>query len=221
MAEQIELEVSPRQVMGKATKRLRKAGIIPANIYGHKQAPQAVQLEALAFERLRRSHGTRNIITLRLPGRARAQTALIRRVQRDPITGAVLHIDFFRVSLRERIHVKVPLRFVGESPGVKNEGGVLIHPLDTLEIACAASDIPDYLEVDISSLAEIDDALHARDIKLPANVTLLTDPDETVAKVTVTRAEIAEEAEEAAGEAEAAAPAAEAAGQPAEAGGGQ
>jgi large subunit ribosomal protein L25 len=203
MTQQTVLQISSRKVTGKATKRLRKSGIIPANISGHKEPSQAVQVEALAFEALKRAHAATGIITLRLSGSGRAQTALVRRVQRDPRSGKILHIDFSRVSLTERITMKVPLRFVGEAPAVKAEGGVLLHLLDALEVECTASDIVDYIEVDISSLTEIDSILHAEDAKLPANFTLITDPNEGIAKVAATRAEKAEEAAEAAEAAEA------------------
>ena len=194
MAQQTELEVAPRKVLGKASKRLRKAGIIPANIFGHHEESQAVQIAAAAFKRLQRSHHAAGIIALRMPGATDGQTVLIRHVQHDPRTGNVIHVDFFRVSLTERIDVKVPLRFVGEAPAVKNEGGVLLHLLDTLEVECSAADIPEYLEVDVTSLAEIDDIIHAADVPLPANFTLITDPGEGVAKVAATRAELPEEA---------------------------
>ncbi len=200
MIQQTVLQISPRKITGKATKRLRKSGIIPANISGHKEESQAVQVEAHAYETLRRTHGTTGIITLRFADNDRVQTALLRRVQRDPRTGKILHIDFSRVSLTERITMKVPLHFVGEAPGVKDEGGVLLHLLDALEVECTASDIVDYIEVDVSSLTEIDSILHAEDAKLPANFTLITDPNEGIAKVAATRAEKAEEAAEAAGE---------------------
>ncbi len=211
MAQEIELQISPRVVMGKATKRLRKQGIIPANIFGHKEKSQAVQVEELAFEALRRTHRSKSIISLRIAGDRRTETALVRRIQRDPRSGKILHIDFYRVSLTERITIKVPLRFVGEAPGVRNEGGVLLHVLDALEVECAAQDIVEYIEVDISPLAEVDATIHAEDIQLPANYTLITDPKEVVAKVAATRAEVAEEAAEVAATAEA--PAAEATGE--------
>ena len=207
MPQTTELLISPRQIRGKATKRLRKAGIIPANIFGHKEESQAVQLEATAFEALRRAHRLTSILSLRMDGSRRVQTALVRHVQRDPRTDKILHIDFFRVSLTERITIKVPLRFVGEAPGVKNENGVLLHLLDALEVECTAQDIVDYLEVDVSPLTEIDSMLHASDVPLPPNFTLITDPNEAVAKVAATRAEKAEEAAEAAAPAEAPAPA--------------
>jgi len=204
MAEQLELEVSRREITGKAAKRLRKAGIIPANIFGHQEASQSVQVEAVAFERLRRSRAAKGIITLRMPDSKGVQTALIRHIQHDPRSGKVIHVDFFRVSMNERLNVKISLRFVGEAPAVKSESGVLLHLMDTLEVECMAGDILEYLEVDITPLAEIDAILHAEDVKLPANFTLITDPKEGVAKVAATRAEKVEEAEEGA----AAAPAA-------------
>src|SRR5229473_4520624 len=196
MTQETVLQISPREVTGKATKRLRKSGIIPANISGHKEESQTVQVEALAFEALKRAHGATGIITLRLSDSNRAQTALVRRVQRDPRSGKILHIDFSRVSLTERITMKVPLRFVGEAPAVKDEGGVLLHLLDTLEVECTASDIVDYIEVDISPLTEIDSMLHAEDVQLPTNFTLITDPKEGIAKVAATRVEKVEEAAE-------------------------
>jgi len=196
MAEQLELEVSRREITGKAAKRLRKAGIIPANIFGHQEASQSVQVEAVAFERLRRSRAAKGIITLRMPDSKGVQTALIRHIQHDPRSGKVIHVDFFRVSMNERLNVKISLRFVGEAPAVKSESGVLLHLMDTLEVECMAGDILEYLEVDITPLAEIDAILHAEDVKLPANFTLITDPKEGVAKVAATRAEKVEEAEE-------------------------
>lgn len=204
MAQQTELEISRREVMGKAVKRLRKEGIIPANIFGHNEASMAIQIDAGAFERLRRSHGSRSVLTLRMSGTKSTQTALIRHVQREPQTSKIIHVDFFRVSLSERIRVKVPLHFTGEAPAVKTENGVMLHLLDAIEIECVARDIPEYLEVDVSGLTEIDAILHASDVKLPANFTLITDPEEGIVKVAATRAEVAEEAAEAAAASEAA-----------------
>ncbi len=191
MAQQTELEATPRTVLGKATKRLRKAGLIPANIYGHKEAPQAIQIDAIAFERVRRAHGARNIIVLRLPN-AVTETALIRHVQHQPRSGHVLHVDFTRVSLTERVESRLPLHFVGEAPGVKLQGGVLLHLLDALTVECQARDIVEHLDVDISSLTDIDSTLHASDVRLPANYTLLTDPAEPIVKIDAPRVELPE-----------------------------
>ena len=197
MAKQTELAVTHREITGKAAKNLRKAGLIPANIYGHKEASEAVQVNAVDFEALRKARKTTGIISLNLGDGSGAQTALVRQVQRNPINGKILHIDFFRVSLTERILMKVQLHVVGEAPGVKNENGVLLHLLDTLEVECAAQDIVNSFEVDVTSLEHIDDTLHASDVKLPEGFKLITDPEEGIVKIAATRAEKVEEAEEA------------------------
>lgn len=203
-AKQTELAIQRREKMGKAVRELRREGLIPANIYGHKEASLAVQLSALDYDTLRRAHKTTGILALRMDGAA-PQTALVRHVQRHPVTGKIQHIDFFRVSMTERIQVRVALHFVGEAPGVKLEGGVLLHLLDALEVECAAQDIVDSIDVDISSLADIDDMLQAKDIKLPSGYKLITNAEEPVAKVAATRAEVEEEAAAEAEAAEAAA----------------
>jgi large subunit ribosomal protein L25 len=207
MAQQVELEIAPREVTGKAVRHLRKDGIIPGNIFGHKEPSFAVQLDAVAFDQLHRKHGTRNIIRLRLPD-ASTQTALIRRVQRDAVTGHVLHVDFSRVSLEETVDVKIPLHFVGESHAVKNLNGVLLTLVDALEVDCRADAMVDALEVDISPLEGFDSVLHAKDIKLPRNYKLVTDPDEPVVKVAPPKIEVPEVEAEAAPAAEEAAPSA-------------
>lgn len=204
MAKPTELAVSPREATGKAAKRLRKTGLIPANIFGHGAEPQAVQLDASAFEELRRSKHTTGMIALKVAGARRAETALIRRVQRDPINGKILHIDFQRVSVRDRIAAKVPLRFEGTAPGAKIEGGVLLHLAEVLEVECAAGDIVEAIGVDVSTLEHIDDMIHAKDVQLPPNYTLVTDAEEVVVKVEPPRVEKVEEAAPAAAEAEAA-----------------
>ncbi|MHB8600554.1 MAG: 50S ribosomal protein L25 [Ktedonobacteraceae bacterium] len=194
MAEKVELIVTPRVASGKAAKRLRKDGILPANIYGHHEDSQSIQIEVRDFERVLRLHAATGLINLRQSGDGAIQTALIRHVQHDPRSGKPIHVDFFRVSMSERLNVKVALHFVGESLGVKNEGGVLLHLLDTIEIEGMASDLPEFIEVDISPLTDIDSILHAGDVKLPDGFTLLTDANEGVAKIAATRAEKADEA---------------------------
>jgi len=203
MAQQTELAIQRRTTTGKAVKQLRRAGVIPANIYGHKEESQAVQLKETDFETLRRLHKATGMIALRQDG-APLQTALVRRVQRHPVSGKIEHIDFFRVGLTERITVRVALHLVGEAPAVKSANGVLLHLLDALEIECAAQDIIDFLEINVTSLTEIDDTLYAKDVQLPANYKLLTDPEEPIAKVAGTRAEVEEKAAEEAAPAEAA-----------------
>ncbi len=194
MAQQTELKVAPRKLVGKATKQLRRQGLIPANIYGHKEDSVPIQVDAHEFEVLHRQHELRNILSLKLPDTG-AQTVLVRHVQHSPVSGQILHIDFSRVSMGERIEAKLPLNFVGEAPGVKIEGGVLLHLVEALAVSCRASDIVEAIDVDISSLKNINDVLLARDIKLPNGYELSISPDEPVAKVDPPRVEVPTAAE--------------------------
>jgi large subunit ribosomal protein L25 len=191
MADRIELEVAPREILGKKTKQLRRAGLIPANITGHNQPSQAVQIDEILFDRLRRAHHSTSILSLKMPD-ATTQTAIIRHVEHAPKSNKIIHVDFSRVSLNERMNMKLPLNFVGESLAVKNDGGVLLHLVEAVEVECLASDIVDHVDVDISSITELDGVLHARDVQLPQGFTLLTEAEEPIAKVASTRAEIAE-----------------------------
>ena len=194
MVEKNDLAVTVRTAVGKANKRLVREGLIPGNISGHGQSSQAVQLESLAFKSLKRNHTLTGVIRLTqldAPG----QMVLIRHVQHNAVSNKVIHVDFTRVAMDERISSKAPLRFGAESAQVKILGGVLLHLLDTLDIDCPASDIAEYIEVDISGLTTIDATLYARDIKLPENYRLITPADEAVAKIAATRAALNAETE--------------------------
>ena len=191
MAEKTVLEVAPRTVLGKSTRRLRREGLVPANIYGHKKDSLAIQIEELAFDHVRRQHGLRNIISLKLPDSV-TENVLVRHIQRNPVSGKIIHVDFSRVDVREHLEFKVSLNFVGEAPGVKIQGGVLLHLMEAITVDSAASDIVESLDVDISGLTEIDSALHAGDVHLPARYTLITDADEPIVKISAPRVEAAE-----------------------------
>lgn len=193
MAEKVVIEATPRTVLGKAVKRLRKEGLIPGNVYGHHVEPIPVQLRALAFDRLLRQHDTTKVITLQLADHPE-ETVLVRHVQHNALSDQIIHIDFTRVDEQERIESKVALNFVGTAPGVKLHGGVMLHLVDALAIECAASDLVEHLDVDISVLTEIDATLYARDIPLSSKYTLLADPDEPIVKIAAPRVEEAAEA---------------------------
>lgn len=216
VAGQVSLQVASRATLGKRVKQLRRKGIIPANLYGRHQPSQPLQLDLYTLDRFLAGHHATRVIDLHLDGgKGEVYNALMRHVARSPRTGKILHVDFLRVSMNEPVTVRVPLTLKGTAPAVTVEGGVLLHLLDTLEIESLPGDIPEALELDISSLEKIDDVLHVRNVSLPQRVTLRSDADEPAVKVVAPRAVLAEEAAAAAGEAaapaEAATPAAEAA----------
>lgn len=209
MADEVTLAVAPRTTLGKRVRRLRHEGTIPANIFGHGRESRAVQIDAMELKRLLSKYGGARLMHLTLDGKSEA--ALIRHVQHDPRTGAIQHVDFLHVDMREKIRARVPVHLAGEPPAVKQLGGVLLHMSDTLEVECLPNDLPERLELDVSGLENLDDTLYVRDVLVPAGVVMLAEADEPVAKVTASRTAAvaeaaapeqpaAEEAPEAAGE---------------------
>lgn len=163
-------------------RQARFAGEIPGVIYGAGETPVALAVPKKEFElALKTAHAGGNVIVaLRLDG-AIEKTAIIREVQRDPITHAILHLDFHHISLTEKVTVEVTVHLVGTPDGVKNGGGILEHITRTIEIECLPTQIPQHLEADVTALA-IGDSVHVRDLNVP-NAQVLSDPDMTIATV--------------------------------------
>lgn len=182
MAEAQKLAVRPRQVVGKKVAQLRRDGVLPGVVFGGHKDSASVQTELRAFERSYRRWGNTTLLSLEgLDGDA--IPALIHGVARDTMTGRLLHVDFQRVSLTEKTHADVPLHFVHESPAVKTLGAVLIHARSHVTVEAFPQDMPHAIEVDLSPLAEIDDAIYVRDLVVnKTTVEILDDGDELIVK---------------------------------------
>lgn len=196
MAE-VKLVAEPREGTGKGVARkLRAAGRVPGVLYGHGMDSTALSVDAKdLFHVLHTGAGTNVLVDLVVDGTE--HLALPRDVQRDHIKGRFVHVDFLAVRRDEKIHVTIPLRIVGESPGVK-AGGVIEHHLWELNVECLATDVPEAIDVDVSDL-EIGSGVRVGDLKAPRDVTILTNPEDSV--VAVTQPQMAVEAEEEAAEA--------------------
>jgi len=192
----IQLKGSAREDLGKGgARKARAAGQIPGVIYGRGESPVAVAVDGREFETALRSHkGANAIVNLNVSGKD--LTALIRDVQYDPLSRAIMHLDFQRISLTEQIEVEVPVHFVGMPIGVKDSGGILEHLVRTLEVKCLPTAIPSRIDVDVTAL-NVGENLHVRDIKVEG-FTITTDGDVTVAAVVAPAAEEAPKAEGAA-----------------------
>jgi large subunit ribosomal protein L25 len=170
-----ELKAEPRSDLGKgASRRLRRAGKVPAILYGGGQEPLALTLEHLEFtNQLQNEAIYSHVLTLKLGDRV--ENAVLRDLQRHPFKPTILHVDFLRVSADRKLRVHIPLRFVNEasSRGVKQQGGMVSHALIDIEVACLPRDLPEFIEVDLTDLG-IGEALHLSDLKLPAGVELAT-----------------------------------------------
>jgi large subunit ribosomal protein L25 len=186
-ATRIELAVTPRSVLGKKVKVLRRQGMTPANIYGHGLISQAVQVPTHDLARTIRLVGLNTMLQLQVEGEKKLRPVFVRRVQRDPITDEFLHVEFYQVSLKEKIRLEVPLVIVGEAPAVSIQGGVLLHAVNTITVEGLPTDLPPHIEVDVSGLADFDDAVHVKDLAVSPDITLLVDPEVVVAKVAAPR----------------------------------
>ena len=186
------LAAAPREVTGKAVKKLRSAGRLPAVVYGHGVDSESVTLDAHEFDLLRRHVGPNALIDLSVDGK-KANPVLIQGVQIHPVNRRPLHADLFLVRMTEELTVHVPLVAVGESSAVTQLNGTLLHPTESVRVKALPDHLPQSIEYTIDSLVDFDATIHVRDLAIPEDVTLLTDPDEIIAKVQAPRIEVEEE----------------------------
>jgi large subunit ribosomal protein L25 len=198
-----KLAAEHREIVGKKVATLRRAGKLPAVVYGHGHDSQPIQLDAHEFDILRRHAGRNALVDLKV-GSSRAFPVLLHAVHEHPVSRRALHADFFVVKMSEEMAVDVPVALVGESEAVVKQGGTLLHLRDTIHIRALPADIPPSLELDVTSLLDFDAVLHVSDLVVPSTVTVLTDASEPVARVQPPRLELepvlAEEAEAEEGE---------------------
>jgi large subunit ribosomal protein L25 len=190
--EKIQLKAETRALEHKANA-VRNNGYIPAELYGHNVPNTHLQVNRGDFEKLFRKAGESTIIELMVDGKT--HNVLIHDVQRHYLRSDILHVDFYEVSMTEKLTTSVALEFIGEADAVKVHGGTLVKVLDSLEIECLPADLPHNLEVDISSLKTFDDVILASNVPVSKGVTVLTGGEEIVAKVQPPRdveAELAE-----------------------------
>ena len=181
MSSVIQLNGTRREKLGKGgARKARAAGQIPGVLYGHGETPVAVAIGAREFQTALRSHkGGNALVTLKLD--AIEYTALVRDAQYDPLSRAILHLDFQHISLTEQVEVEVELRPTGLAAGVKDGGGILEMIERTVEVRCLPTAIPDSIDVDVTAL-QIGESVHVRDLK-HEGLTVLTDPDTTLITV--------------------------------------
>lgn len=177
----LELSAEPREVFGKRVRRLRSQGLVPANIYGHGDA-RAIQAPSRALEVLLTHGGRTGVVRISVNG-GRAETAMLKDIQRDPRSGQILHVEFQAVSMTESVTGTVPIRFVGESPAVTRLDGVMSHPRTEVRVTARAADLPEVIEVDVSSITELHGAIHVSDLPESALYKVIDAPEDVLALV--------------------------------------
>jgi large subunit ribosomal protein L25 len=205
------LAAEPRDIVGKKVAALRRDGRLPGVVFGRGLESTSVSVDYHDFELLRRKTGSNALVDLSVGGE-KAQPVLIHGVQVHPVTRRPLHVDLFLVRMTEELIVDVPLVPTGTSVAIVDEGGTLLHSLESVKVKALPDHLPQSIEYSIDSLVDFDATIRVRELDIPSDVTLLTDPDEVVAKVQAPRVEVeevpvvaeGEEGEEAEGEGEAA-----------------
>ncbi|PIR47189.1 MAG: 50S ribosomal protein L25 [Candidatus Vogelbacteria bacterium CG10_big_fil_rev_8_21_14_0_10_45_14] len=184
----ISLKAEKRDARGRALRKARAEGRLPAILYGPKESAFACFVNEVDFKKAWKEVGESSVMSL-VVADGNAKDVLIHEVDLHPVTGVARHVDFYAIEAGKKVEVSVEIEFAGVSPAVKSLGATLVKVLYELEISAMPKDLPHEIVVDISSLTDLESQIHAKDIKLPPGVDLVTDPEEVVAAVAEQKAE--------------------------------
>lgn len=188
--EKVVLKAEKRDVIGKQVGALRRAGKLPAVIYGRHLEPIAILLEAHKTTLVLNKLSSSSLVTIDLDGKE--YPALVREKQRNYIKDVLTHIDFLAVDLTEKIRARARIHLIGVSGAVKDYNAVLVRGIETLEVECLPADLPENIDVDIAALKLVGDGIHVSDLVLPENLRVLTDESEMIAVATAPKVETVE-----------------------------
>jgi large subunit ribosomal protein L25 len=184
----ISLTAETRSVTGKKVKNLRNEGIIPAVVYGHKEKPESLSIKKIDFVKAYHEAGTSTLVNLKIDD-SKSVKVLVHEPQLDPVRNEPVHVDFYRVSMDEKIKTEIPLEFIGESAAVANMDGALITNRDNVEVECLPADLVSFIEIDLSALGTFEDQITVADIKKPAGIEIITEPEAVIAFAEAPRSE--------------------------------
>jgi len=190
----VELAAEPRTAVGKGLRTLRDEGNVPAVVYGHGVLSLPIQINERSLDRWLAAGGANSLVNLAITGVDEIHTVLVREIQRYPTRPKVLHLDFYKVSMTEKIQASVPLVIVGKSRAVSDGTAVMVQNLDDVEVECLPGDLPSSLTVDISGLERTDQHIMVKDIPLPEGVALVSDREMAVISLVPVRQVEEEEA---------------------------
>ena len=186
--DKFKLSAQERKVLGRKVKTLRESGVLPANVYGKKEKSISVKVDLKDFEKVYGKAGETSLVDLEL-GKT-TKPVLIDNVQKDPVTGQYLHVDFKQVDLKEKVIAQVPVELIGESPAEKQGLGTLVQQIDEIEVESLPTDIPEKFEIDVSGLEEVDALVHIKELKYnKSKVELKVEKDEIIVKIEPLREE--------------------------------
>lgn len=203
-----QLQAEKRTILGRKVKQLRKTGIVPANIFGKNMESLSIQLTSADFVEKYKEVGATGLLDVQVDGTV--YPVLIQNTHRNALSNEYLHVNFHKVNLKEKIKSMIPILIIGEAKAVAEKVGLLLQTLSEVEVEALPEDLPEHIEAHVETLAAVDDQIIVGQLKTPANVIVLTDPEQVVLKITEL---ISKEAAEQAAEEEAASEEAKADGQ--------
>src|SRR3990167_1413906 len=177
----IELNAQKREVIGGGLNALRKSGYIPAVLYGKGQESIPLQIPVKDFRKAFESAGESTLIFINVDGKS--YPTIIHDIAKDAISDSVIHADFYKVNLDEKIKAKVAVVFQGESPAVKDLGGIFVRNINEIEIEALPQDLPHEVTIDISSLKNMGDQILVKDLKLGDKLKVMAESEEIIATV--------------------------------------
>jgi len=200
----VEIELNPRELMGKKAGRLRRAGIVPVHLYGPGMEPRALQCNASQLIRVLATAGGATPIHITIQGEPGNHLAFAREIQWDPKRDDLLHVDLLAADISRPVTAQVPIVLIGESAGARTVSGTVMHQLRTVDIQALPLEMPSEIELDISVMEEPDSVIRVSDLPIPENATLLSDVEDLVVRIELPRVEVEveeglEEGEEGAG----------------------
>jgi large subunit ribosomal protein L25 len=183
----MQLQAETRQKFGKATKGLRKEGLIPAELYGHGVENMHLSVKETDFRKVFKQAGANTVIELVVGNEKR--NAIVHGVQRNSVLGTVDHVDFYQVRMDEEIEAKIPFEFVGEAPAVKEQGGILTKAMNEITVSALPAHLPHSIKVDLVGLTEIGRSIYVKDLEIPKGVTVTLDPETVIASISAQQEE--------------------------------
>lgn len=185
--DQLELQVDPRSVTGKKVRFLRKQKIVPVHVFGPGMDSLSVQCDANQLRQVLPLAGKTGVVNLKLNGDTK--TVMVREVQKNALTGELLHVDFFQVSMAEKITAEVPVILVGQAPALKIKENMLVQNLQSLTIEALPGQLPSSIELNVGSLLEAHQEIKIKNIRLNPKITVLNSPESTIVRISIMRAE--------------------------------
>lgn len=190
----LTLKAAKRDILGKKTRFLRRRSITPTHLFGHGIESLALQCDTAELQRLITQGGTTRLIDLKIEAEKRPRSVFIREIQRDALNGQLLHVDFYQIKKTEKITADIPIVLMGEAPATRSKENIMYQELTQLGVECLPENLPPQIEIDLSSLEEVDQAIYVRDIILDPDIAVTTDTDQLIVKVS--RVKLALEKEE-------------------------